>query len=321
MKRTCVAVLLAAMALAAAEAGAQAWPVKPVRIIVPYTPGGPYDEVARVIGQRLTEIWGQTVLVESRSGAGGNIGAEYVAKSAPDGYTLLLGNAGPITINVSLMKKVPYDPQKDLVPATQLLASPMVLSVHPSLPARSVKEMVALARSKPGVLNYASAGVGNLQHLGMELLQSMAKIKMNHVPYKGAAPAFVDLIGGQVDLMFANIVGTMQHLKSARVRAIAVSSAQRAAVLPDVPGMAETYPAFDITTWSGIFLPGGTPRELVAKVGADVGRVLARPDVRDRFAAQGAETRPGSPEQLADLVRKETALYANVIKAAGITPE
>jgi tripartite-type tricarboxylate transporter receptor subunit TctC len=219
------------------------------------------------------------------------------------------------------MNKLPYDPQKDLAPATQLLSAPMVLSVHPSLPVRSVKEMVALAKAKPGTINYASAGVGNLQHLSMELLQSMARIKMNHVPYKGAAPAFVDLIGGQVDLGFANIVGAMQHVKSGRVRAIAVSSAKRASVLPDVPGMAETFPAFDITAWSGIFLPGATPRDIVAKVGADVGRVLARPDIHDRFAAQGAETRPGSPEQLAELVRRETALYAKVIKSAGITPE
>lgn len=315
-----LAVVAGALAVAGAAA-AQAYPVKPVRIVVPYAPGGPYDEVSRVIAQRLTESWGHTVIVESRAGAGGNIGADYVAKSPPDGYTILLGNAGPITINPSLYKNLPYQPQKDLAPVTQLLASPMVLVAHPSLPVKSVKDMVALARTKPGSLNYASAGVGNLQHLAMELLQSIAKTKMNHVPYKGAAPAFVDLIGGQVEVMFANIVGAMQHLKSGRVRGLAVSSGRRASVLPEVPSIAETYREIDILPWSGLFMAGATPRDIVNKVSGDVARVLERPDIRERFTAQGAEVLPGSPDQLAALVRRETLLYAKVIQSAGIRAE
>jgi tripartite-type tricarboxylate transporter receptor subunit TctC len=300
---------------------AQTYPGKPVRIVVPYAAGGPFDEVARVIGQRLTELWGQTVLVDPRGGAGGSIGTDLVAKSPPDGYTMLLGNAGPITINPTLHRKLPYDPQKDLAPILHVISAQMVLVVHPSMPVRSVKELVALAKGRPGQLNYASAGIGNLQHLGMEHLQSIAGFRMNHVPYKGAAPAFVDLIAGQVDLMFANIVGVLPHVKSGRVRAIAVSSSRRAAVLPDTPGVTETLPAFDVDGWMGLFFPAAVPREILAKVQADVTRVLQAPDLRNRFAGQGAAVIAGSPESLADLIRRETALYAKIIKSAGIAPE
>ena len=300
---------------------AQPYPAKPVRIVVPYTAGGPYDDVARVVGQRLSEIWGQAVVVDNRGGAGGSIGADAVAKAAPDGYTLLLGNAGPITINPSLHKKLPYDPQKDLSPVSTVMSSLMVLAVHPSLPAKSVKELVAVARSRPGRLNYASAGVGNLQHLGMELLQSMAKIKMNHVPYKGAAPAFVDLISGQVDLMFANIVGVLPHVKSARLRAIAVSAAKRSSVLPNVPSVAETYPGFDITTWSGIFAPAATPKDIIGKLNRDLVKVLQRPDIRERFATQGGEAVVSTPEEFAAFLRKDAALYASIVRSAGLTAE
>ena len=307
--------------LVAGAAPAQGYPAKPVRIVVPYAAGGPYDDIARTIGQRLTEIWGHPLIVENRGGAGGNIGAEVVAKAAPDGYTLLLGNAGPITVNPTLFKKLPYDPQRDLAPVTLLNASRMVLSVHPSLPAKNVKELVALARVSPGKLSFASSGVGNLQHLGMELLQIQSGVKMNHIPYKGAAPAFVDLISGQVDSMFANIVGTMPHLRTARVRAIAVSSAARSPMLPDVPSVAETYQGFDIPTWSGIFVPAGTPRDIVAKLNGDLVKVLQRADVKERFANQGSESTPSTPEALAEHVRKETLMYANVIRAAKIAAE
>lgn len=309
------------MLCAATTVHAQNYPVKPVRIVVPYAAGGPYDEIVRVMGQRLTEIWGQAVVVENRGGAGGNIGADVVAKAAPDGYTLLIGNAGPITVNPTLFKKLPYDPQRDLTPITMVNAGRMVLSVHPSLPARNVKVLMALARANPGKLNYASSGVGNLQHLGMELLRLQAGVTLNHVPYKGAAPAFVDLISGQVDLMFANIVGTMPHVRSGRVRAVAVSSATRSPLLPDVPAVAETYKGFDIPTWSGMFAPAATPRDIIIKLHADFNKVLTRADVKERFAHQGAEATPGTPEALADHVRKETVIYAGVIKAAKIVPE
>ncbi len=302
-------------------ADAQTYPARPVRVVVPYAAGGPYDEIARVIGQRMSEAWGQPVIVDPRGGAAGGIGADHVAKSAPDGYTLLLANAGPITINPNLHRKLPYDPQKELAPVTMAVTAMMVLVVHPSLPARSVKELAALARSNPGRLNYASAGIGNSQHIAMELLKGTAKAQMSHVPYKGAAPAFVDLIAGNVDLMFANVVGALPHIRSGRLRVIAVSQAKRAPVLPDVPSVAETYPDFDMTTWAGYFVPAATPREIVSKLNADIVRVLQRPDLKERFAAQGAETVGGAPADLAAFVRKETEIFAKVIQAAKIAAE
>jgi tripartite-type tricarboxylate transporter receptor subunit TctC len=239
-RQAAVVVLLIAVSGFAQSVSGQAFPAKPVRFVVPYPPGGPLDEIARAVGQKLTPVWGQQVLVDNRSGAGGSIGVDVVAKSPPDGYTMVLGNSGPITVNVTLRKDLPYDPQRDLAPVTQIIGAPMVLVVHPSLPVRSVKELIALARSNPGKLNYASAGIGNLQHLGMEHLQALAKVKMIHVPYKGAAPAFIDLLSGQVSLMFANIVGVLPHISAKRVRVIAISAARGAQVLPDVPGVAAT---------------------------------------------------------------------------------
>ena len=310
--------LAAALAVFVTAAHAQSYPAKPVRLIVPYAAGGPLDDAARIVGQRLTEIWGQAVVVDNRGGAGGSIGADVVAKSAPDGYTLLLGNAGPMTINPSLQKALPYDPQRDLAPITLVSASPMVLVVHPSLPVKSVPDLVRFAKTRPGTLNYASAGIGNLQHLGMESLQTMAGIRMNHVPYKGAAPAFIDLISGQVELMFANIIGVLPHVKSARVRAIAVSTAKRATVLPDIPSVAEIYPDFDVNGWMGIFVPATTPREITAKLHEDIVKVLMRQDTRERLASQGAEVVAGTPEQLSAFVRRESALYAKIIQSSGI---
>jgi tripartite-type tricarboxylate transporter receptor subunit TctC len=310
--------LAAALAIFVTAAHAQSYPAKPVRMIVPYAAGGPLDDAARIVGQRLTEIWGQAVVVDNRGGAGGSIGADVVAKSAPDGYTLLLGNAGPMTINPSLQKALPYDPQRDLAPITLVSASPMVLVVHPSLPVKSVPDLVRFAKTRPGKLNYASAGIGNLQHLGMESLQTMAGIRMNHVPYKGAAPAFIDLISGQVELMFANIIGVLPHVKSARVRAIAVSTAKRATVLPDIPSVAEIYPDFDVNGWMGIFVPATTPREITAKLHEDIVKVLMRQDTRERLASQGAEVVAGTPEQLSAFVRRESALYAKIIQSSGI---
>lgn len=300
---------------------AQTYPTRPVRIIVPYAAGGPYDHIARTVGQRLSEMWGRAVIADPRGGAGGSLGADLAAKAPADGYTLLLANAGPITINPSLQKKLPYEPQKDLVPLSYMLSSVMVMVVHPSLPVKSVKQLEALAKSRPGRLNYASAGIGNLQHLAMESLQSRAGIKLNHVPYKGAAPAFVDLMAGHVELMFANITGAMGHIRSGRVRPIAVSSAGRAAVLPDVPGLGEIHPGFDIVAWTGMFAPAGTPRDILTRLESDLTRVLQRPDVREHFVSQGADVIAGPPGQLAELIRRETALYARVIRQAGVKPE
>jgi tripartite-type tricarboxylate transporter receptor subunit TctC len=307
--------------LVAGAAAAQQWPTKPVRIIVATSPGGPYDETARAVGPKLTEIWGQTVIVDNRPGAANIIGATLAAKSPPDGYTYFLGSVASTAINPSLRKNLTYEPQRDFVPVSLMLSSPMILIVHPSMPVRSIKELVALARAKPGALNYASAGVGNFQHLSMELLQSMAKFKMNHVPYKGFAPAIVDLTTGQVTLMFANIAGAMPHIRNQRVRAIAVSSAQGSALLPNVPAVATNYPDFDLTTWMGLLAPTGTPREIVAKAGGDMNRVLKHPDLQQRFAGLGQEVLAGSPEQLTEYMRRDRARFAALIKDIGLTPD
>lgn len=300
---------------------AQQYPVKPVRFVVPYPAGGPFDEVARTVAQRLTPIWGQQVLVDNRSGAGGSIGADVVAKSPPDGYTMLLGNAGPITVNPSLRHDLPYAPQRDLAAVTQIIAAPMVLVVHPSLPVYSVKDLVRLAKTNPGGLNYASAGIGNLQHLAMESLQSMAHIKMNHVPYKGAAPAFIDLVSGQVDLMFANIVGVLPHIWAGKVRPLAISAAHGSPVLPGVPGVAATLPQFDLDGWMGIFVRAGTPPEVIARMHKDIAAVVENKDFRERFAKRGAQVVVSGPEGLAKIVREETVLYAKIIQTAGIRPQ
>jgi tripartite-type tricarboxylate transporter receptor subunit TctC len=322
--RCLVVATAGAMALLAGNlspAHAQAWPAKPVRIIVPYAPGGPFDEVARLLAPRLTEGLKQTVLVENRSGAGGSIAAEVVARATPDGYSLLHGNAGPITINPSLMKQVGYDPLKDFAPVSLLLTSPMVLVVHPSMPVKNVRELVALARSRPGEINYASAGIGNLQHLAMESLQASAGIRMNHVPYKGAAPAFIDIFGGRIELMFANVVGSLPHVKAGKLRAIAVSSAKRSTALPDIPSVGETIKGFDMTAWMGLFGAANTPKDIVTKMSAEVTRIVQLPDVRTRMLGQGAEPVGGTPQDLADLMTRETALYAKIIKTSGIQAE
>ena len=315
-----IGLLIASLGLGVPVA-AQSFPAKPVRFVVPYPPGGPLDEIARAVGQKLSPVWGQQVLVDNRSGAGGSIGADVVAKSAPDGYTMLLANSGPITVNVTLRKDLPYDPRTDLAPVTQIIGAPMVLVVHPSLPVRSVKDLIVLARGNPGKLNYASAGIGNLQHLGMEHLQALAKIKMNHVPYKGAAPAFIDLLSGQVDLMFANIVGVLPHVEAKRVRAIAISAKRGAEVLPGVQGVGATLPQFDLDGWMGIFVRAGTPPDVIAKLNRDLTTAVQSKDFRERFRKRGAEVVVGGPEGLAKILNEEIPLYAGIIKSAHIVPQ
>ncbi len=300
---------------------AQSFPAKPVRFVVPYPPGGPLDEIARAVGQKLTPVWGQQVLVDNRSGAGGSIGVDAVAKSAPDGYTMVLANSGPVTVNVTLRKNLPYDPRTDLAPVTQIIGAPMVLVVHPSLPVSNVKELIALARTHPGKLNYASAGIGNLQHLGMEHLQALAKVKMNHVPYKGAAPAFIDLMSGQIDLQFANIVGVLPHVSAKRVRAIAISAKRGAEVLPGVQGVGATLPAFDLDGWMGVFVRAGTPPDVIAKLHGDLATAVQSADFRERFRQRGAEVVVGGPGGLAKIVNEEIPLYAGIIKSAQVVPQ
>lgn len=315
------AALAASGLLASASALAQKYPLKPVRIVVPYAAGGPLDENARALGQKLTSRWGQPVIVDNRGGSGGAVGTETVVKAPPDGYTLLLGNGGPITVYPHLRKKRQYDPDRDLEPVTFMLSSPMLLLVHPSTPIKSVRDLVRLAKAKPNGLTYASAGVGNFQHLSMELFQILAGIKMVHVPYKGAAPAFVDLLSGQVDLMFANILGALPQVKAGRMRAIAVSSAKPSSAAPSVPPVASVYPEFDMTGWQGIFAPAGTAKDLIAAINRDFIWALTQPDSKQRLTDQGADVVAEGPTELAAFVRKESVLLAKIIKSAGIPQE
>lgn len=312
--------LILLISVAQAQAAiAQSYPTKPVRVLVPYPAGGPVDVIARILGPHLA--LGQNVVVENRSGAGGSLGADVVAKSAPDGYTMLIGNTGPMTVNPVLRQDLGYDPRRDFAPVTWLTSSQMVLVVHPSLPVRSVKELVALARANPGALNYGSAGVGNLTHLGMELLQLMAKMKLNHVPYKGVAPAYVDLMSGEIAVMFGNITGPLAHIQAGRLRAIAVTSSTPSPVLPQVPRVADAYPGFDLVTWMGIFLPAGTPEPIRAKLQGEFVRALQLKDVRERLVALGNEVVAGSGEDLAALLDRELKLYAKIIQSAKIAAE
>jgi len=300
-------------------ATAQEFPAKPLRLLVPYPPGGPVDAIARILVPHLTLP--QNVIVDNRSGAGGSIGADVVAKSVPDGYTMLIGNTGPMTVNPVLRKDLPYEPKKDFAPVTWLTSAQMALMVHPSLPVRSVKELVALARVNPGALNYGSAGVGNLTHLGMELFQSKAKVKLNHVPYKGVAPAYLDLMSGEIAIMFGNVSGSLAHIQAGRLRAIAVTGPKPSPVLPQVPRVAEVYPGFELVTWMGIFLPAGTPEAIRARLQEEFIKALRVNEVRERLVALGNEVVAGGGAELSGLVDRELKLYAQIIKSAGIRPQ
>jgi tripartite-type tricarboxylate transporter receptor subunit TctC len=290
-----------------------------MRLLVPYPPGGPVDAVARLLAQHTT--LGQNVIVDNRSGAGGSVGAEVVAKSPPDGYTMLIGNTGPMTINPVLRHDLTYNPLKDFSPVSWLTSGQMLLVSHPSLPVHTVKDLVALARAHPDKLNYGSAGVGNTTHLGMELFQSMAHVKLHHIPYKGVAPAYIDLISGQLAVMFGNITGSLAHVQSGRLRAIAVTGPQRSPVLPDVPRVVDVYPGFELVTWMGIFLPAGTPETIRTKLQAEFIRVVQLKDVNERLVSLGNEVVARNGEALAGNVDRELKLYAKIIKSAGIKAE
>lgn len=321
LRTTLLLIATAATAAFAAAAAAQEYPVKAIRFIAPNLPAGPTDILARLLGQKMSESFGQPVVIENRAGAGGNIGTELAAKTPPDGYTLVTGNNATFGANPSLYKKMPFDPIKDFAPIVLVATQPNILVVHPALPVKNVKELIAMAKARPGQLNYANSGIGANAHLAAELFKSMTGTSIESIAYKSAAPALVDLIAGQVDLMFANIVGALPHIKGERLRPVAVSSATRSSLLPAVPAVADSYPQFDVTAWMGLFMPAGTPRELAAKIGADFIQVVKRADMRERLAGQGAEAIAGPPEQLADLMRRESAVYAKVIRDIGLMPE
>jgi tripartite-type tricarboxylate transporter receptor subunit TctC len=306
--------------LVAAVAAAQSYPVKPVRIVVTLAPGGTADILARIVAQKLTEAWGQQIVVENRPGASGMIGAEIVAKAPPDGYTLLMGYNAEITINQSLLRKMTYDPVKDLAPVTIAGTTPMILVIHPSLPAKTIKELMALARARPGELTYGSAGNGSTPHLGGELLKHSARVDITHVPYKSAALVVPELIGGQVSMLFSGMPLAMPHVRAGKLRALAVSTGSRSPAAPDVPTVAESgFPGFDITNWFGIFVPAGTSRDIVDTLYREIARGVSAPDVKERLAKEGGAVNPIPPDEYARFIQAEIAKYAKIIREARIT--
>jgi tripartite-type tricarboxylate transporter receptor subunit TctC len=323
--RRCAALSLAAtLAILAphAAAAADAYPAKPLRFVVAFPPGGGTDIIARSIAQKLAERIAQQVVVDNRPGAGGNIGTDMVAKSAPDGYTLLMGSAGPLAINASLFGKMPFDPIKDLAPVTLAASTPNVLVVHPALRAATLKELIALAKARPGEINFASSGHGTPAHLAGELFNLMAGVKMVHVPYKGAAPALADLLGGQVQIMFSTMPPALPHVRDGKLRALAVTSAKRSPAAPELPTVDETaLPGFEANTWHGVVVPAGTPGAIVARLNREIVAILHLPDVVERFSSQGAEALGSTPEEFAAYIKSETLKWAKVVRDSGAKAE
>ncbi|MCC7426920.1 MAG: tripartite tricarboxylate transporter substrate binding protein [Alphaproteobacteria bacterium] len=317
--------LLAATAgtsLAAAfPAGARAqaaYPNRPVRVVVPFAPGGATDILGRLIAGHLQEALGQPFVVENRSGGGGNIGSDLVAKAAPDGYTLLIGAAGNIGINPGLFPNMPYDPVRDLAPISLMASTPNILVVHPSVPANNVAELIALARSRPNQLNFASSGNGSTIHLSAELFKALAQVQMTHVPYRGSGPAVADLLAGTVQLMFDNLPSAIPHVQAGRLRALGVTSAKRAPALPNVPTIAEAGVAgYEATSWFGLFAPAGTPRPVIERLMQEVHAGVAKPALAERIRSLGAEIVTNTPDQLATMVRTEIAKWREVIRVSG----
>jgi tripartite-type tricarboxylate transporter receptor subunit TctC len=317
--------LLAAFTLSAAfcsTAAAQTFPTRPVRIVVPFTPGGANDVIARVVAQKLTEQLGQQVLVDNRGGAGGAIGAEMVARSPADGYTLLLANPGPNAINPMLQPKTPYDPIKDFSMITLMAVSPQVLVAHPSMPVRSARDLVALAKSKPGQINYGSSGTGAITHLSMEFFKAKTKTDMVHIPYKGANISLTELGGGQVSVMFAALGSIQSMLASQRVRAIGIAARERSPLLPGVPAISESgITDFEVVNWFGIDAPANTPRPVVERLNQSINRVVQSADSRERFSSMGFVPRGTTPEEFEQHVKSEIARWGSVIKSQNIKPE
>ncbi len=299
-------------------ASAQHYPSKPIRFVVPYPAGGPLDTVARLLAQKVSEGVGQPVVVDNKPGAGGNIGADIVAKSPADGYTILMGAVATHAINPTLYASIPYDPVRDFAPITQVASTPNVLVVNPAVPVATVAEFIAYAKANSGKLNFASGSTGSAGHLAGELFKAMAGIEMTHVPYKGAAPAMNDLIGGQIHLMFDNLASSLGQVRAGKVRALAVTTAKRTPLAPELPTIAEAgLPGFDISTWFGVFAPAGTPREALDRLHGQFTRALAAPDVREKMQNLGAEPVGNHPEEFAAYIRAEGEKYARVIKASG----
>ena len=313
MKR-CLALLLV---LLSTGLGAQTYPAKPIKIVVPFPAGGIADLYARLIGARVSDGWGQPVLIENRTGAGGNIGADAVAKSAPDGHTLVMGSFGTHAVNVSLFSSMPYDPVRDFAPIALVLEAEGLLVVHPSIPAQSVLDLIAYGRAHPGRLTFASAGMGTASHLAGELFKTMARVDMTHVPYKGNVPAITDLLAGQTSLLFGTMPTVLAHAKAGKLRALATIGSARSAAAPDLPTVAETIPGFEVNNWIGLFAPAGTSAPIVRKWNGEVNKIMQSADIKPRLVTEGARFTANSPEEFGAFVKSEIARWAPVVKASG----
>jgi tripartite-type tricarboxylate transporter receptor subunit TctC len=320
MRKTIAMLIGAAMLPMATPAAAQAptYPDKPIRIVVPFPVGGVADTFGREIGRKLTEAWGQPVVVDNRTGAGGNIGADIVAKSAPDGYTLVIGNIGTHAVNVSLLPVMPFDPIKDFTPIVHVLDAEGLLVVNPSIKATTVPELIALARAQPGTLSYGSAGVGTTSHLAGELFKSMTKVDIVHVPYKGNVPAITDLLGGQTSMIFATMPTVLPHVRAGKLRPLAVLGTARSPALPDVPTVAESVPGFEVSNWIGLFGPAGMPPAIVARLNVEVQKIMRSPEIQKRLDTEGAKFIPMTPDQFATFQKAEITKWAKTIKDANI---
>jgi tripartite-type tricarboxylate transporter receptor subunit TctC len=320
MKRTVAVLCTVALncAIGHATAADTSYPSRPIRIVDPFPPGGPSDIVGRSLSQKLTEAFGQTVVIDNRGGASGIVGCEIVANAPPDGYTLLLGPSGALTIQPTINPKMPFDPQRDFATVTQLTSGPQVIAVHPSVPAKTVQELVALAKAKPGQLNYASGGSGTANHLAAEIFKLAAGVDIVHIPYKGTGPAMTSVLSGEAQMIVSSLLPALPHVKSGKLRALAVTSSSRTAAVPDVPTAAESgLPKFETSSWHGILVPAKTPRAVVTRLHDAIYKVLHLPDVRERLTSQGLNVVASTPQEFAGFIKAETAKYARVIKQLG----
>jgi tripartite-type tricarboxylate transporter receptor subunit TctC len=321
MKTNALSIALASI-FAVGSALAQNFPTKPLRMVIHFPPGGPTDYVGRAMAQKLSEIWKQQIVIDNRPGAGGIIGVESVVRAVPDGHTLLFGTSGSLSLAPAFTPKLPYNVYTDLAPITLAVINPQILVVHPSLPVSSIKDLIALAKKKPGHINYGSVGPGSPQHMGMELLKTMAGIDLVHIPYKGTGPAMTELLSGQISAMFNSMPVVLSQVAAGRLRAIAVGSAKRSPAAPNVPTVAEAGLAgFQYTTWYALLAPAATPKDIINKINADSVKVLTQPEMAERFSSQGSEPAPTTPEGLAQHMRQENENWKKVIRLAKIKIE
>ncbi|MBI3068549.1 MAG: tripartite tricarboxylate transporter substrate binding protein [Betaproteobacteria bacterium] len=313
-----VVLLVAALATGSPPAAGQTYPAKPIRWIVPFPPGGGTDLISRALAQKLAEAWGQQVVADNRPGSGGTLGLGIAAKAPGDGYTVVLGQLANMAIAPGLYRKLPYDPLRDFAPVTQVIATPLILVSHPSFPAKNVKELVALARAKPDLVTFGSPGNGTTGHLAAEMIKTAAKVRMLHVPYKGASPALTDLLGGQITIYVSSIPPALPLIKAGRLKALGITSAKRLPGMPEVPTIAESgIPGYEVTNWYGVLVPAGTPREIVARLHAELVRIMQLPDVRERFTSEGGDVVGNTPEQFSEFIKREIPKWTRAVRDSG----